>query len=951
MRNLKVAFFSAIVALNLLANQTNELETIIVNDQINEANTKIGETDKSQKTLTKQQAQDSRDIVKYETGVSVVEKGRSGASGYAIRGVDENRVSIVVDGLRQAETIQSQGFKEIFEGYGNFNNTRNSVEVENLKGVKIKKGADSVKTGSGSLGGSVIFDTKDARDFLIDKDYYYGLKMGYLTQDNQFFHSHTLAGRYKWFDILVVKTLRKGHELENFGYKDLDPLKVGKTREKTDPYKITKDNTLVKASFQPSEEHRLTISNDAGETKTRGVDYSYSLNSSTYTDIHRGSLRHADDLVKRNNFAISYENFTQTPFWDTAKISFSNQKIKTRAINDEYCDVGDECKTMSNPDEIQLVNGKISDKYGGEFGIKRVGNDDIIVDSKGEPIQTTGQRFSDHWIDCSIFDCSNNEFEAFKKDTEYYQDQNGNYTSRQVITKEKLQLDREHEFNGVKFKNSSRANYKYTILIPNSPGYKDRIWKKRDLDTNAKQVNLDFTKEFETLSLEHSLSYGASYTKTLKKMVNWAGYDGTQAKWWAKRSLGMSIFDVVYTCENSSTFNGNLCPKNEAPTSFLIPITSKEAAFYIADDVKFNDYLGFDFGYRFDDVRYRSNYIPGVTPKIADDMVVGLFVPLPTLPTNQAQADAIKRQNAIDNINYLSRPKKFQNHSYSFGANFTPLDFLKFQAKYSKGFRAPTGDELYFTFKHPDVTILPNITLEPEIGKTSELAMTLFDEDYGFITASVFQTKYKNFIDMEYKGRKDYNEGRSSRSYVLYQNVNRENAKVSGFEINSKLLLGKVFTPLQGFNVSYKLTHQKGRVNGNIPMNAIQPTTQVFGVGYQSKMDKFGADLYITKVAEKKAVDTYNMFYKEQGTNDSTLKHRSGRYTILDLITYIKPMENLTLRLGVYNIANKKYATWESIRSIRPFGTSNLIDQNTGEGINRFNAPGRNYRLTFEYNF
>ena len=87
---------------------------------------KVGETKKSAQTLSKQQVSDSRDLVKYETGVTVVESGRFGASGYAIRGVDENRVAITIDGLRQAETLSSQGFKELFEGYGNFNNTRNA---------------------------------------------------------------------------------------------------------------------------------------------------------------------------------------------------------------------------------------------------------------------------------------------------------------------------------------------------------------------------------------------------------------------------------------------------------------------------------------------------------------------------------------------------------------------------------------------------------------------------------------------------------------------------------------------------------------------------------------------------------------------------------------------------------------------------------------------------------
>ena len=105
-------------------------------------------------------------MVRHETGVSVVESGRFGASGYSIRGVDENRVDISIDGLRQAETLSSQGFKDLFEGYGNFNNTRNGVEVENVRQVDITKGADSVKRGSGALGGSVAFETKDARDYL-----------------------------------------------------------------------------------------------------------------------------------------------------------------------------------------------------------------------------------------------------------------------------------------------------------------------------------------------------------------------------------------------------------------------------------------------------------------------------------------------------------------------------------------------------------------------------------------------------------------------------------------------------------------------------------------------------------------------------------------------------------------------------------------------------------------
>ncbi|HDR1504044.1 TPA: TonB-dependent receptor plug domain-containing protein, partial [Pasteurella multocida] len=166
-----------------------ELDTIVVSGasagEINIQEKRVGETQITTQTLTKQQVSDSRDLVRYETGITVVETGRMGASGYAVRGVDENRVGIMIDGLRQSETLSSQGFKELFEGYGNFNNTRNGVEIENVKVATITKGADSIKSGSGALGGSVMFETKDARDYLIDKDYHIGVKRGYQSMDNQ----------------------------------------------------------------------------------------------------------------------------------------------------------------------------------------------------------------------------------------------------------------------------------------------------------------------------------------------------------------------------------------------------------------------------------------------------------------------------------------------------------------------------------------------------------------------------------------------------------------------------------------------------------------------------------------------------------------------------------------------------------------------------------------------
>ena len=218
---------------------TEQLNEIVVSGDSNgNGNTadktppKIAETVKTAQKLEKEQAQDVKDLVRYDTGITVVEAGRFGNSGFAVRGVEENRVAIQIDGLAQAQTISSQGFKELFEGYGNFNNTRNSAEIETLKQATIRKGADSLKSGSGALGGSVSFETKDARDYLMEKNYYASYKRGYNTADNQNLNTLTLAGRYKWFDAIVVATSRKGNELENFGYKDFKDNIQGKEREK-----------------------------------------------------------------------------------------------------------------------------------------------------------------------------------------------------------------------------------------------------------------------------------------------------------------------------------------------------------------------------------------------------------------------------------------------------------------------------------------------------------------------------------------------------------------------------------------------------------------------------------------------------------------------------------------------------------------------------------------------
>ena len=978
---------------------------------------KIAETVKTAKKLEKEQAQDVKDLVRYETGITVVEAGRFGNSGFAVRGVEENRVAVQIDGLHQAETISSQGFKELFEGYGNFNNTRNSAEIETLKQVTIRKGADSLKSGSGALGGSVSFDTKDARDYLLNKNYYASYKRGYNTADNQNLQTLTLAGRYKYFDAIAVITSRKGHELENYGYKNYNDKIQGKTREKADPYRRTQDSALLKIGFQPTENHRFSVIADLYKQTSKGHDFSYTLKPNTqYMTYDEEELRHTNDKVERKNIAFVYENFTETPFWDTLKITYSHQKITTSARTDDYCDGNDKCALSSNllgmkyNQDNQLVGMdgnsvkyKDIDKEIKETGV--AGSAELTkpgkwawqkVDWDAVRAKHPGKTVYGYCIDDEMDKCTyevktlqkENTFEINGKKYDLLSEADKNVISDEqrlptnisyLFSCDGLNCDKKTiqgfnkngttvdipfdviEKNGKKYaKTEVTANDQRSgpyLFMPNQKGYQANLWSQRDLTSETKQINLDLTKHLELGKTQHDLSYGGLWSEMKKSMTNLAGDAPLNVKWWAQYPHNCDIFLAPSTTGAKPTLNpertSTLC-NNVNVFSFLIPVKTKTGALYFINDFRVNNYIAFNLGYRYDRVKYEPEYIPGKTPKIPDDMVTNLYITTPEFNASQADSDPDellkKEANAAANIKEIAQPKKFSASSYSFGTTLDPLNWLRLQAKYSKGFRAPTSDEIYFTFKHPDFSIRPNRDLQPETAKTKELSLTVHN-DVGYITTSVFDTRYQNFIDLSYQGSREVHGHSKLIPFYFYQNVNRPNAKVTGFEIASQISLGNITKLFNGFSLSYKYTYQKGRINGNIPMNAIQPRTAVYGVSYVHPDDKYGLDLYISHASAKNAEDTYNMFYKEEGKKETTIKWRSESYTTIDLLGYIKPIKNLTLRAGVYNLTNRKYITWDSARSIRPFGTSNMINQDTGLGINRFYAPGRNYRMSVQFEF
>ncbi|HHE9993490.1 TPA: TonB-dependent receptor domain-containing protein, partial [Haemophilus influenzae] len=1017
------------------SNVSEQLEQINVSgstETINVKEKKVGETQISAKKLAKQQASDSRDLVRYETGITVVETGRTGASGYAVRGVDENRVGIMVDGLRQAETLSSQGFKELFEGYGNFNNTRNSIEIENVKTATITKGADSLKSGSGALGGSVIFETKDARDYLLDKDYYLSYKRGYQTMNNQNLKTLTLAGRSKKFDILVVDTTRDGHEIENYDYKiypnkQADLSKVGPTREKADPYQITRQSTLIKLGFQPNENHRLSVALDDSTLETKGMDLSYIFNQCKNSKCeNKYGERLINDQSKRKNIQFSYENFSQTPFWDHIKLSYSSQKITNKARSDEYCHQST-CPGVSNPQGLHLEEEggvyKIKDKYGDELKSKESGWSRKFKNSKDEDADndiSEGGSLDSVLINCEKLNCENKKFRIYKEKDEDWKEKY-EYEERKIEIKTlngkkygKIPLKKgEAWWEGGPLKEEIAR-----FLFPKSFGYSTDFVNDRDLNTHTQQIKLDLDKEFHLWHTQHQLKYGGLYEKTLKSMVNHQYNTAANVQWWADyffcaRQEGGNLGGEKKPRPDISVAgcaNGTLLHSDIGKDTYLIPVTTKNNVLYFGDNVQLTSWLGLDLNYRYDHVKYLPSYDKNIP--VPNGLITGLFKKfkreeyvygsknlIPPGYKDCTYTSECYKQNFKDNLALLLRKTDYKHHSYNLGLNLDPTDWLRVQLKYANGFRAPTSDEIYMTFKHPQFSIQPNTDLKAETSKTKEVAFTFY-KNSSYITLNAFQNDYRNFIDLVEVGERPIEEG-STITYPFHQNQNRDRARVRGIEIASRLEMGDLFEKLQGFHLGYKFTYQKGRIKDNglhpkyeeflklnktdhpeyeaiarkpQPMNALQPTTSVYNIGYDAQSQKWGVDVYITNVAAKKAKDTFNSqwtsmvkrkekLYTDTPTDKAASKAngkevkdsrglwRNNRYTVIDTIAYWKPIKNLTFTAGVYNLTNKKYLTWDSARSVRHLGTINRVDTATGKGLNRFYAPGRNYRMSVQFEF
>ena len=270
------------------------------------------------KTLNQASAQNLDDMVLYEPGVSVPsDNNRRGHAGINIRGIDGNRILMMVDGVRIPESYAGGGSNGAISG-------RDMVESDTLKQVDIVKGPYSALYGSDALGGVVNMVTLSPSDFVdAGKRGHFGLKHGYRSRDRSHGVTATAAGFHENAEGLLMLTRRQGHETENMG----GDKSYSTSRTATNPQKNNAYNILAKGSIG-NEHHRFETLYEqyypANDTVLANGLGSQSRGPVTVTT----SESNARDRIRRQRIEAGYR-YTGEGRLKTANLTAYQQKLRT----------------------------------------------------------------------------------------------------------------------------------------------------------------------------------------------------------------------------------------------------------------------------------------------------------------------------------------------------------------------------------------------------------------------------------------------------------------------------------------------------------------------------------------------------------------------------------------------------------------------------------------------
>lgn len=253
---------------------------------------------------------------------------------------------------------------------------------------------------------------------------------------------------------------------------------------------------------------------------------------------------------------------------------------------------------------------------------------------------------------------------------------------------------------------------------------------------------------------------------------------------------------------------------------------------------------------------------------------------------------------------------------------------------YAQGFKAPSPSQVNQFFANPgqNYTSLPNPDLGPERSETFEAGVRY---NRGVVSAQLtaFVGRYDDFISqIQVSGNF------TPATPAVFQFVNLGEVEIEGVE-------GRIGIALpNGFNADASFAWADGdeiAANGaRAPLSSIDPFRAVLGAGWRDPAGRFGAQAYLTYTARKEFSEQQPSCPVVTGTTILNC-YRPGSSAVVDLTAFWRINENFTLRAGVFNLLDERYAYWGDVAGLA--ATSATVDAYT--------QPGRNFRASLSIRF
>lgn len=875
--------------------------------------TGLGKVVKNYSEMSKNQILGIRDLTRYDPGISVVEQGRGASSGYAIRGVDKNRVAMLVDGLPQAQYYNTLGSSAN-------GGAINEIEYENIRSIELSKGASSAEYGSGALGGAISFRSKDAQDVIKDGQQW-GLdtKTAYTSKNSHFLQSIAAAGEANGFEALVIATHRNGketkvhseanklhHNIQRItGFENRYDLYPGSAQnapggsffivEDTCPtldctprasVKLNRDNFPFRKAPEYTSEERKQIEQIPYRTEQ--------LSAKEYTGKERIAPNPLD--YKSNSVFVKLGYHFNSSHYLGAVLEDTKQRYDIRDM---------QTPAYYTKDDVNIKLDNLWSKNPVYEGNNIL---DGLVFDRSIPY---GLRYSR----VKFFD-EHHHKRRLGFNYQYKPENNRWLDSFKLIAdKQNIELySRMHRLHCSDYPNVDK-NCRPSL---------DKAWSMYQTERNNYQekhrlIRLEFDKAFTAgqgiFKQTHKMNFSLGFDRFNSLMNHGDMYaQYTKGGYINIRGRGRLDDPYIYRRLPRSIETVSLCDNKHGGILNCEPRKIKgDSRFVSFRDLITSEYVDLGLGVRFDQHRFKS-----------------------------------------DDLWTLSRT--YRNWSWNGGITLKPSDFIALSYRISNGFRVPAFYELYGKRTHIGLidneyvqNEQRNHRLEPEKSMNHEMGGS-FKGQFGYIDVSYFRNNYRNMIATACKKLTH----KKSECFYNYHNI--QDVVLNGVNLIAKFDLHGILSLIpDGFysSVAYnrvkvkdrKLTDQRLTSVNDPILDAIQPARYVFGFGYDHPEEKWGIGITTTYSRAKKAEEVSGTRHHGIHRVDLGGKLTNSWYTH-DITGYLN-YKNYTLRGGIYNVTNRKYSTWESVRQ----SSVNAVNQDQGSNYTRFAAPGRNFSLAFEMKF